>query len=257
MLRTFQIFAYLAFLAAFLYFVALLTGFVPVRSSDRVIISLSIDVGLVVFFGVIHSLMARSWFKRWWTTIIPAAAERSVYVLVASAQVALLCWQWRAVPGPVLWSLPGALVAVQLAGFGIALTSTFLIDHFELFGLRRPRAAAPFRTPLLYRAVRHPLYFGLLVAFWATPEMTPGRLVLCAGLTLYVVVGALFEERDLVLAFGDTYRRYQREVPMLLPLSAIMKPWRRGSGSCADGKGTASPSPSTAPGRRSSSPHGG
>ena len=224
--RVLAVVAYLAFQASFLYFLAFVTGFVPARpAGEGLLAALAIDAGLVAFFGASHSLMARPGFKRWWTRIIPATGERSIYVLVASAQLALLCWQWRSLPGPALWSveapLSHVLLGLQLLGFAIALTSSFLIDHFELFGLRQafgaPRAGSAFRTPLLYRLVRHPLYSGLLLALWAAPEMSPGRLVLAAGLTLYVLIGARLEERDLARVFGDRYRRYQREVPMLVP----------------------------------------
>lgn len=226
MLRCFALVSYAAFNASFLYFLAFLSGFV---GGDRPAShAVAIDLGLLALFAVTHSAMARPAFKRWWTRIIGREAERSVYVLVASAQLALICWQWRPLPGPALWSTSGwaagALVAVQLLGFGIALVSTFLLDHFELFGLRQAfgrSASGPptFRTPWLYRRVRHPLYLGLVIALWAAADMTIGRLVLAGGLTLYVLLGARLEERDLVAAFGDDYRRYQRDVPMILPLS--------------------------------------
>lgn len=226
MLGLFAIGSYAAFLASFLYFAAFLSGFIqghrPATSAN---LAASIDLGLLAFFGVTHSVMARPAFKRWWTRIVGRKAERSVYVLIASAQVALLSWQWRPLPGPTLWSASGwaasALLVGQLLGFGIALVSTFLLDHFELFGLRQAfgETVAPpsFLTPWLYRMVRHPLYLGQVIAFWSAPHMTLGRFVLAAGLTVYVVVGARLEERDLVDTFGDEYRLYQREVPMFLP----------------------------------------
>jgi protein-S-isoprenylcysteine O-methyltransferase Ste14 len=218
--------AYAAFQASFLYLVAFLSGFVRGhRPASNSAVALAIDLGLVVLFAVTHSGMARPAFKRVWTRIVPRDAERSVYVLVAAAQVSLICWQWRPLPGPVVWSASGwaagALVALQLLGFGIALVSTFLIDHFELFGLRqafrRTSGSPAFRTPGFYRVVRHPLYVGLLIALWSAPDMGLGRLVLAAGLTAYVLVGARLEERDLIATFGDDYRRYQRRVPMLVP----------------------------------------
>lgn len=227
-LRCFAVLSYLAFLASFLGFAALVSGLAPGRpAADPPLVALAIDLALVTFFGVTHSVMARASFKRHWTRVVPAAAERSVYVLVASLQLGLLAWQWRPVGGPALWQTGGALAAVitaaQLAGFGLAFVSTWLIDHFELFGLRQafaPRPAGPggpLRTPSLYRVVRHPLYLGLLLACWAAPAMTLGRLALALGLTLYVAVGVRLEERDLVRAFGDDYRAYQRRVPMILP----------------------------------------
>lgn len=224
--RAFAVAAYLAFNASFLYFAAFVTGFVPARPPSSLAAAIAVDVALVAFFGVTHSLMARGGFKRWLTRVVPPAAERSVFVLVASAQLALLVWQWRTLGGAPLWRAHGALAtaltALQGLGFAIALISTYLIDHFELFGLRQafaPRPPGPLRTPFLYRLVRHPLYFGLVIAFWTPPEMTLARLLLAIAMTLYVAVGARLEERDLVRAFGDEYRAYQRRVPMILPLS--------------------------------------
>ena len=226
MLVLFALGSYVAFLGSFLYFAAFLSGCARGHApAGSLAVAVAIDLALLAFFAVTHSVMARPAFKRWWTRIVCREAERSVYVLVASAQVALLCWQWRPLPGPTLWSASGwaagALVAGQLLGFGIALVSTFLLDHFELFGLRQAfgRTVAPpeFRTPWLYRVVRHPLYLGQVIAFWSAPHMSLGRFVLAAGLTLYVVVGARLEERDLVDTFGDDYRLYQNDVPMIVP----------------------------------------
>jgi len=226
MVRVFGLVAYTAFNASLLYFLAFLSGFCDVHdATTSTPVAVVIDVGLLALFAITHSAMARPRFKQVWTPIVGRAAERSVYVLVASLQVALICWQWRPLPGLTLWSTSGwaagALVAGELVGFGVALTSSFLIDHFELFGLRQAFGRAPgpaaFRTPFLYRVVRHPLYLGLLTALWSAPDMTLGRLVLAVGLTVYVLVGARLEERDLVDTFGDDYRRYQREVPMIVP----------------------------------------
>jgi protein-S-isoprenylcysteine O-methyltransferase Ste14 len=222
----FAFLSYAAFQASFLYLVGFLCGFVRGHATaSTTAAAIAIDVGLLLLFAITHSVMARRGFKEAWTRIVGRRAERSIYVLVASGQLALLCWQWRPLPGLTLWSASGwaahALVAGQLLGFGIALLSTFLIDHFELFGLRQAfdRKGAPpvFRTPGFYRVVRHPLYLGLIIALWCAPDMGLGRLVLAAGLTVYVLVGARLEERDLVAMFGDDYRRYQRRVPMLLP----------------------------------------
>jgi len=228
LLGLFALGSYAAFLASFLYFAGFLSGLIPGhRAASGPVAAVAIDLGLLAFFAITHSVMARPAFKRWWTRIVSREAERSVYVLVSSAQVALLSWQWRPLPGPTLWSASGwaraALLAGQLLGYGITLASTFLLDHFELFGLRQGfgRTSAPpaFRTPWLYKLVRHPLYLGILIALWSTPQMALGRLVLAAGLTAYVFVGARLEERDLVDSFGDAYRRYQREVPMIVPHS--------------------------------------
>jgi protein-S-isoprenylcysteine O-methyltransferase Ste14 len=225
-LRLFALVSYAAFNASVVFLFAFLGGFVGgQRPASSTALAVAIDLGLVAFFAITHSAMARPAFKRRWTRVVGRDAERSVYVLVASAQVALLCWQWRPLPGPTLWSTSGwaadALLAGQVLGFGIALVSTFLLDHFELFGLRqafgRTGGAPVFRTPWLYRVVRHPLYLGFIVALWSAPEMALGRVVLAGGLTLYVLVGARLEERDLVDTFGDEYRRYQREVSMIVP----------------------------------------
>jgi protein-S-isoprenylcysteine O-methyltransferase Ste14 len=188
------------------------------------------DLSLLAAFGLQHSVMARQSFKRHWTRLVPPALERSTYLLATGAALAVLFWQWRPIPAPIVWSagqplVAGLLVASFWFGWALTLASTFLINHFELFGLQQVYArlkgrAAPamrFRTPTLYRLVRHPLYLGLLLGFWSTPVMTAGHLVFAAGATLYVLVGILFEERDLVARFGHRYRRYRREVGMLLP----------------------------------------
>lgn len=225
MRRIFALISYILFNASFLYLLGFLSGFAGGhRAASSAAVAIAIDLGLLAFFAVTHSVMARPAFKRSWTRIVTPQAERSVFVLIASLQIALICWQWRPVPGPTLWSATGwaasALVAGELVGFTISLVSTFLIDHFDLFGLRqafgKPRPPI-FRTPMLYRFVRHPLYLGLVIALWSAPQMGIGRLVLAAGLTLYIVIGAKLEERDLVETFGEDYRRYQREVPMIIP----------------------------------------
>jgi protein-S-isoprenylcysteine O-methyltransferase Ste14 len=176
--------------------------------------------------------MARRQFKQWWKKFVPPAVERSTYVLFASLALVLLFWQWRPLP-PVIWHIadPRAAMAVtclSLVGWLLVLTSTFLINHFELFGLQqvannlagRQMAAPRFRTPLFYRFVRHPIYLGFIIAFWAAPVMTAGHLLFAAVTTAYILVGILLEERDLVDLFGDDYRRYRAQVAMLMP-------WRR------------------------------
>jgi protein-S-isoprenylcysteine O-methyltransferase Ste14 len=173
--------------------------------------------------------MARTGFKRWWTRLVPRAAERSTYVLASSLVLLFLFWQWRPIPA-LVWDVawvPGRWALWGLYGLGwtVAVGSTFLISHADLFGLRQTRAFGRgerpprprLQTPGLYRYVRHPLMTGLLVAFWATPRMTAGHLLFAAGMTAYVLVGLRFEERDLVRAFGDRYRTYRERVPMLLP----------------------------------------
>ena len=227
--------AYAAFLATFLYAIAF-TGnlFVP-KSIDTgapvpLAEALIVNLLLLGLFAVQHSVMARRSFKRWWTRIMPAAVERSTYVLAASLVLALLLWQWRPISEPVVWSVQSALGtdlvwAVFWLGWAVMLSSSFLINHFELFGLRqvfarlagRELSEPVFRTPFFYRYVRHPLYLGLLIGFWAAPVMTAGHLLFSIGCTGYILVGIWFEERDLVAQFGDRYRRYRNQVGMLLP----------------------------------------
>jgi len=191
--------------------------------------ALIVDTLLLTVFAVQHSVMARPAFKRWWTRFVPAPIERSTYVLLASAALILLFAQWRPITQTV-WSLPDgpvatALIVVHWLGWAIVLASTFMIDHFELLGLRqvlarlagRPMPQPVFRTPLLYRHVRHPIYFGFLLAFWATPVMTAGHLLFAVATTGYILIGIRLEERDLIAQFGDAYRRYRQQVGMLIP----------------------------------------
>ncbi len=191
--------------------------------------SLGVDAALLGLFAVQHSVMARPSFKRWWTRVVPQPIERSTYVLMSALVLGLLYWQWRPIEG-VVWAVEqpvarAALLGVGAFGWVMAFASTYLIDHFELFGLRqvfsRLRAkaseAGPFRTPFLYRLVRHPLYLGLLLAFWSTPSMSVGHALFAAGCTAYILLGIQLEERDLVGAFGEPYCRYQERVPMLIP----------------------------------------
>ena len=174
--------------------------------------------------------MARPWFKRAWTRIVPPAAERSTYVLFASVAMILLFWQWQPMGG-LIWQLDtevGRLVAYGIYAFGWALLllATFLIDHFDLFGLRqvylylrgRPYTGLQFRTPLLYRYVRHPIYVGWLCIFWATPQMTVAHLIFALTTTAYILIAISWEERDLLSAHGETYQRYREQVPKLIPI---------------------------------------
>ena len=191
--------------------------------------ALIVNLLLMAVFAVQHSVMARKQFKAWWTQFVPPQVERSTYVLLASLALVLLFWQWRPMPVPV-WQIADPYLAVAVTvlsfiGWLIVLTSTFLINHFELFGLQqvvnnlagRSASAARFRTPLYYKFVRHPLYLGFIIAFWAAPTMTVGRLLFAAVTTAYIFVGILLEERDLVELFGDEYRRYRQRVSMLVP----------------------------------------
>ncbi|MBS0319984.1 MAG: isoprenylcysteine carboxylmethyltransferase family protein [Proteobacteria bacterium] len=192
----------------------------------------AVDLALVALFGVQHSVMARQRFKAWWTRLIPLPAERSTYVLMSTLAVVLLMVAWQPLPAYV-WHVdwrPGATLLRMLfaAGWAVMLAATFLLDHLELFGLRqawdhaRGRSSPPsaFQTPGFYRWVRHPIYLGFLLAFWATPTMSQGHLLLAVAMTVYLFVGIAFEERDLVARFGDTYRAYRQRVPMVVP-------WRR------------------------------
>lgn len=191
--------------------------------------ALLINVALMVLWGLPHSLMARQSFKRRWTKIVPQAMERSVYMLQAGLLMTVLIWQWREMPG-IVWHVEhvagrGLLWALFVSGWVVAFIATLLINHFELTGLqqtwaylRNEKAMAPrFRTPFLYKVVRHPMQFGVLLAFWAAPTMTVGRLVFALGMTAYILIGLHFEERDLLRQFGDRYRAYQATTPMLIP----------------------------------------
>jgi protein-S-isoprenylcysteine O-methyltransferase Ste14 len=226
--------AYVVFFVTFLYAVGFVEGvLVPKAIDDGTVApageALIVNLLLMSVFAIQHSVMARPGFKRWWTAIVPPSVERSTYVLLSSLALILLFWQWRPLPA-VVWQIadPSAAMLVlglSLLGWAIVLTSTFLINHFELFGLHqvtsnlagRPMPQPRFRTPLLYKLVRHPLYLGFIIAFWAAPTMTVGHLLFAAVTTSYIVVGALLEEQDLIRLFGDEYRSYRRRVSMLIP----------------------------------------
>jgi protein-S-isoprenylcysteine O-methyltransferase Ste14 len=226
--------AYALFLATFLYAIGFVEGVVVPKTIDSgavgdLVTTLLIDTLLLGIFAIQHSVMARPAFKRVWTRLVPEDAERSTYVLFATAALALVLWQWRPAP-QAIWSIDdplwaGALRVVSWSGWALVLGSTFLISHFHLFGLSQGFSRilklnppdTTFVTPLFYRWIRHPLYLGFILAFWATPKMTLGHLYFAAATTGYILIGIWFEERDLIAQFGERYLRYQASAGMLFP----------------------------------------
>jgi protein-S-isoprenylcysteine O-methyltransferase Ste14 len=226
--------AYAVFLGTFLYAIGFVSGHIVPKTIDSGTVSpvgetLLVDMVLLSVFALQHSVMARKPFKRWWTRLVPPAVERSTYVLLASLVLILVFWQWRPLPA-VVWhvtepALSFGLMGLASAGWLLVLLSTFLINHFELFGLhqvvlnllKRPAAEPKFRTPFLYKVVRHPLYLGFIIAFWATPLMTAGHLLFAGVTTSYILIAIALEERDLIDVFGDEYRHYRERVAMLVP----------------------------------------
>jgi protein-S-isoprenylcysteine O-methyltransferase Ste14 len=233
-LFAYGVICYAIFLATFLYAVGFIGGFAVPRTLDGPATvplgsGLAIDTGLLALFAIQHSVMARKWFKQRWTRIVPAPIERSTYVLFSSAALIVMFWQWRPLGG-VVWSVsdPAArLLLRSLFAFGwtLVLVATFLINHFDLFGLRqvwlhllgKPYTFLPFRTPGPYRLVRHPLYVGWFFAFWMTPTMTVAHLLFAIATTAYILLAIQFEEHDLAREFGPAYEEYRRRVPMLVP----------------------------------------
>ncbi|WP_420628928.1 methanethiol S-methyltransferase [Candidatus Leptofilum sp.] len=233
--------AYGTFLFAFLYMIGFLANSVVPTTIDNgtshsLAQAILINLSLITLFGMAHSIMARSWFKVWWTRIIPEAAERSTYVLQAALLLLLIVWQWQALPTS-LWSIEnemGRLViwGIFWLGHVITLVSTFLINHFELTGLQqiwyylREQEPPPMtmKQPFFYRIVRHPMQLGLIIGFWATPDMTVGHLLFAAVMTGYIMIGLHFEEKALVRQFGDDYRHYQNTTPKLFPRFRLRRP---------------------------------
>ena len=233
---------YGVFFATLLYAVGFLGNFGVPKSIDsgpdgNIWEALGIDAALLAVFALQHSIMARPWFKRAWTRIVPEPVERSTYVLFSSLALLAMFWQWRPVGG-VVWSMEGIGAAVMLglyaAGLMIVLLSTFLINHFDLFGLRqvylylmgREYTPLEFRTPFFYRFVRHPLYVGWLLTFWSAPVMTAAHLFFAAMTSAYILVAIQFEETDLIAQHGDKYLRYRSQVPMLIPSAGANAPRR-------------------------------
>ena len=225
---------YLAFLGTILYAIGFVGNLFVPQSIDGtpgkpLWQAIAINASLLLLFALQHSIMARPAFKKWWTKIIPAQLERSTYVLLASLCLILLMWQWQPVGG-VIWSVDNKLVNTILLvtyfiGWAIVFLSTFLINHFDLFGVRqtwlyfqgKPYTELPFRVPLFYRFVRHPLYLGFLIAFWSASTMTVAHLLFAVLTSLYILTAIRFEEKDLIGHFGTKYIRYKSQIPMIIP----------------------------------------
>ncbi|MBZ5607511.1 MAG: isoprenylcysteine carboxylmethyltransferase family protein [Acidobacteriia bacterium] len=229
---------YGVFFATLLYAIGFLVNFGVPKAIDSgregsAAAALAIDGALLALFALQHSVMARPWFKRAWTLIVPEPVERSTYVLFSSAALLLMFWQWRPIGGTI-WRVDGGIaqviiVGLYVVGLVIVLLSTFLINHFDLFGLRqvylyllgRKYTHLEFRTPFFYRYVRHPLYVGWLLTFWAAPVMTVAHLFFAVMTTAYILVAIRFEEADLVTVHGEKYRRYRKQVPMIVPALGV------------------------------------
>jgi protein-S-isoprenylcysteine O-methyltransferase Ste14 len=255
--------AYAAFLVTILYGIGFVENLAVPKSIDSgavgsTLTAVLVNTSLMLAFAVQHTIMARPGFKARWTRIVPKPIERSTFVLAASLLLLLLFWQWRPLPG-VLWSVeyPAAravLIGLSMMGWLLVFYASFLIDHFDLFGLRqvflylrgRPYRHPGFAMPALYRMVRNPLMLGFLIAVWFTPDMTYSHLLFAVLITAYILVGVRFEERDLVRHLGENYRHYRERTPMLIPLPKRLRP-RPAESTSPDGMESA-PAPATASG---------
>jgi len=242
---------YLMFLSVFLYMLGFVGGLGVPKTIDSagggvLPLAVAVNVGLLLLFAVQHSVMARPGFKQIWQRVVPDAIERSTYVLLANVVCIVLMWQWRGID-LVVWDIEQpALRAVAWGLFGVGwatvLVATLMIDHFDLFGLRqvwlywrkRDYTPLPFRVPLFYRHVRHPLYVGWTIAFWATPTMTVGHALFASVMTVYMALAAIVEERDLIAHFGRQYAEYRRRVPMFVPRLRRRGQWSVASGQKAE-----------------------
>ena len=224
---------YVLFFGTFLYLIGFIGGFGVPKTLDSGVpgpigLAVAVNVGLLALFAIQHTIMARPAFKRWWTTVIPEPIERSTFVLVTSLLLCLTAWQWRPIPG-VVWHVEGAaaiaIYAISAVGWVVVLASTFIIDHFDLFGLRQTLSYAfrrsyqppKYKEVYLYRFCRHPLMLGFLIAFWATPSMSASHLLFAGVCTAYVLVAIKIEERTLIQLHGTAYEDYRRRVPALIP----------------------------------------
>ena len=226
---------YTAFFASFVYLVGWVGAFdfmpthIDKGMDGPVTMAVLVNLGLIALFGIQHSVMARPGFKAAWTKMIPAASERSIYCLMTAVVLSLVFAYWHPIEGS-LWSVQNesarmAIWALFWIGWGILFTSTWLLNHFELFGLQqawhnlsgKQEADPQMRTPMFYKLVRHPIYTGFFIAFWATPDMTYGHLLAAVGFTIYIMIGIVYEERDLLEVFGEEYAEYRKRVGAFIP----------------------------------------
>ncbi|MEM7371005.1 MAG: methanethiol S-methyltransferase [Bacteroidota bacterium] len=231
--------AYVVFLATFLYLIGFTGNLLVPKGIDGAVevplwLAILTNLGLIALFGAQHSIMARPWFKQWWARYLPESIERSTFVLLSCVALVVMFYFWQPMGG-LVWTIShpvsvGIIYMLFASGWGLVLLSSFLINHFDLFGLRqvwlyfrkKPYTDLPFDTPLLYKFIRHPLYFGILLAFWAAPEMSVSRLFFALIFTLYALKAMQWEEKDLIKHFGETYRRYKSRIPMIIPIPYII-----------------------------------